>query len=221
MRDSLLEFLKTGYRLRVHSDFHNLHMPVPDSCRVKTFRIIALGSFRSFCLIRLESLSDFRFPNRPKICSRRVPFAVSLWSRGSGRVPTILESNHFDPALLWRRVDHDRDLLRELVAVFAEEAQQQLARIEEGIRAGVAGDVKKASHKLKGSLLQFSARTAVTTAEELEERVQNGLVAEAAPLLIKLRHEIDLLREALSTMVCGPPPAQELKDSRGGTISGE
>lgn len=150
-----------------------------------------------------------------------MPFAFSLWLKGSGRGATTLESNHFDPAPLWRRVDHDRDLLRELVAVFAEEAQQQLARIEEGIRAGVAGDVNKASHKLKGSLLQFSARTAVATAEELEERVQNGLVAGAAPLLTKLRHEIDLLREALNTMVCGPVPAQGLEDSRGGTISGE
>ena len=133
-----------------------------------------------------------------------------------------MKSEHFDPVALWRRVDHDRDLLRELVAVFAEEAPQLLARIEEGIRAGLLGDVKKASHKLKGSLLQFSARTAVAAAQELEERAQNGLVAGAAPLLTRLRHEVDLLREALNVMVCGQPPVHELrKDSRRGTISGE
>ena len=133
-----------------------------------------------------------------------------------------MKSEHFDPESLWRRVDHDRDLLRELVAVFVVEAPQLLARIEEGIRAGLASDVKKASHKLKGSLLQFSAQTAVAAAQELEEKAQNGLLAGAAPLLNRLRHEVDLLREGLNTMVCGPPPAQELrKDSRRGTISGE
>jgi HPt (histidine-containing phosphotransfer) domain-containing protein len=133
-----------------------------------------------------------------------------------------LKSEHFDPESLWRRVDHDRDLLRELVAAFAEEAPQLLARIEEGVRAGLAGDVKKASHKLRGSLLQFSARTAVAAAQELEEKAQNGSVAGAMPLLNGLRHEIDLLREALNAMVCGQPPAQELrKDPRRETTSGE
>lgn len=133
-----------------------------------------------------------------------------------------MKSKHFDSESLWRRVDHDRDLLRELVAVFAEETPRLLARIEDGIRAGLAGDVRKASHKLKGSLLQFSARRAVAVAQELEEKAQNGLGAGAAPLLKRLRHEIDLLREALNAIVCGPPPAQEFrKDSRRGTISGE
>ena len=133
-----------------------------------------------------------------------------------------MKNEHFDPESLWRRVDHDRDLLRQLVAVFAEEAPQLLARIEEGIRAGLAGDVKKASHKLKGSLLQFSARTALAAAQELEEKAQKGLIAGATPLLNRLRHEIDLLREGLNAMVCGPPPAQGLgKDSRRGTISEE
>src|SRR6476646_9389339 len=121
--------------------------------------------------------------------------------------PTTLKNKHFDSESLWRRLDHDRDLLRELVAVFTVEATQLLARIEKGIRAGLANDVKNASHKLKGSLLQFSARTAVVAAQELEEKAQNGLVAEAGPLLKRLRHEIDLLREGLNAMVCGPPPA--------------
>jgi len=149
-------------------------------------------------------------------------FADKLWLNGERAGPLTLKSEHFDPESLWRRVDHDRALLRELVSVFAVEASQLLARIEEGIRAGLAGDVKKASHKLKGSLLQFSAQTAVAAAQELEENAQNGVVAGAAPLLNRLRHEVDLLRERLNAMVCGPAPAQELrKELRRGTISGE
>ena len=133
-----------------------------------------------------------------------------------------MKSEHFDPEALWRRVDNDRTLLRELVAVFAEEAPQLLARIEEGISAGLADDVKKASHKLKGSLLQFSARTAAAAAQELEGKAQSGPVTGAAPLLKRLRHEIDLLQEELNAMVGDHAPVQELcKDSRQGTIPGK
>ena len=161
------------------------------------------------------------FSKVPKIYSSLMLFADNLLLKSERTGSTILKSEHFDSVALWRRVDHNRDLLRELVAVFAEEAPRLLARIEDGIRAGVAGDVRKASHKLKGSLLQFSARTAVAATEELEERAQNGLVVDAAPLLNKLRQDVDLLREALNVMVCGAP-AQELgKDLRRGTVSGE
>lgn len=123
----------------------------------------------------------------------------------------FLKSEHFDVETLWRRLDHDRDLLREVVAVFAVEAPQLLARIEEGIRGGSADDVKRASHKLKGSLLQFAAGAAVVAAQELEEKAENGLVAGAAPLLDRLRHEIDLLREGLNAMVCSPPDGQKVR----------
>jgi len=136
--------------------------------------------------------------------------------------PTTLKNKHFDSESLWRRLDHDRDLLRELVTVFAVEAPQLLARIEKGIRAGLANDVKNASHKLKGSLLQFSAPAAVAIAQELEEKAENGLVAGAVPLLNRLRHEIDLLREGLNAMVFGAPDVQEVrKGSRRGTIPRE
>ena len=133
-----------------------------------------------------------------------------------------MKSEHFDSEALWGRVDHDGALLRELVALFAEEAPRLLARIEEGIRAGLAGDVKRASHKLKGSLLQFSARSAVAAAQELEGKAQNGPLAGAAPLLHRLRHEIELLQQGLNAMVGGQAPAQKVcKDARQGTTSGK
>ena len=122
-----------------------------------------------------------------------------------------MKSEHFDPESLWRRLDHDQGLLREVVAVFAVEAPQLLARIEEGIRGNSAGDVKRASHKLKGSLLQFSARAAVAAVQELEEKAEKGLVAGAAPLLNRLRHEVDRLREGLNAMISGPPGAQKVR----------
>lgn len=142
--------------------------------------------------------------------------------RKHGKTGSIILKSDFDREALWGRVDQDRALLRELVAVFAEETPQLLARIEEGIRAGLAGDVRKASHKLKGSLLQFSAGSAAAAAQELEGKAQSGPLAGAAPLLDRLKHEIELLQEDLNAMVRGQAPAQErCNDSRRETISGE
>lgn len=113
-----------------------------------------------------------------------------------------LNSERFDPESLWHRVDGDLDLLRELTQMFAEEAPQMLARIEDAINRRSAPDLRKASHKIKGSMLQFSAHAAAAAALELEEKGRCGSVAGAAPFLKTLRQEIDLLQEALRSMVC-------------------
>ena len=113
-----------------------------------------------------------------------------------------LKSERFDPESLWNRVDRDIDLLRELVEVFAEEAPKMLMRIEEAIGRGAAPELEKASHKLKGSVLQFSASAAAATALELEEKGRLGSVAGSEPLLKKLRHEVGSLQKVLNSMVC-------------------
>jgi HPt (histidine-containing phosphotransfer) domain-containing protein len=113
-----------------------------------------------------------------------------------------LKSERFDPESLWNRVDGDIDLLRELVDVFALEAPKMLTRIEAAIGHGSASELEQASHKLKGSVLQFSASAAAAAALELEEKGRLGSVAGSEPLLRKLRHEIGSLQEILNSMVC-------------------
>jgi HPt (histidine-containing phosphotransfer) domain-containing protein len=113
-----------------------------------------------------------------------------------------LNSESFDPASLWNRVDGDMDLLRELVELFAQEAPHMLAQIEDAIDHRSASDLEKASHKLKGSVLQFSARAASAIAFELEENAREGSTAGSELLLGKLRQEIDALQATLQAMVC-------------------
>jgi HPt (histidine-containing phosphotransfer) domain-containing protein len=112
-----------------------------------------------------------------------------------------LRTERFDPQSLWDRVDGDMDLLRELVAVFAEEAPRMLLKIEEAIRRSLPVELEKASHKLKGSVLQFSARVAAADALALEEAGRSGSIAGVEPLLEKLRQEIEILQAALNSMV--------------------
>jgi histidine phosphotransfer protein HptB len=112
-----------------------------------------------------------------------------------------LKSGHFDPDALWNRVHGDVNLLRELVDLFAAEVPGMLAGIEKAIKHGSPSDLEKASHKVKGSMLQFSAHAAADIAFELEERGRTGSMASTASLLQNLREEISELQQTLRAMV--------------------
>jgi HPt (histidine-containing phosphotransfer) domain-containing protein len=100
-------------------------------------------------------------------------------------------------------VDGDLDLLRDLTALFAQDAPRMLGQIEVAIRRGSATELEKASHKMKGSVLQFSAAAAAAAALELEQKGRSGSVAGADPVLNRLRDEVALLEEALQAMLSG------------------
>ena len=114
-----------------------------------------------------------------------------------------LKSDRFDPESLWERVDGDMELLRELLEVFTEEGPRMLARIDEAIQHGSAVELQKAAHKMKGSVLQFSATAAAAIAFELEEKGNHGSVDGTAPLYNRLKDEIDLLWKSLNSMIYG------------------
>ena len=112
-----------------------------------------------------------------------------------------LKNGHFDPDALWSRVHSDVNLLRELVDLFAGEVPGMLAGVEKAIKHASPSDLEKASHKLKGSMLQFSAHAAAGIALELEERGRIGSIAGTAGLLQELRQEISGLQQTLHSMV--------------------
>ena len=112
-----------------------------------------------------------------------------------------LTSEPIDAEALKNRVDGDLDLLRDLAALFAEEAPRLLEQIELAIQQDSAIELEKASHKMKGSVLQFSAAAAASAALELEQKGRSGSVAGAGVMLDRLRDEIALLEEALRTML--------------------
>ncbi|MGH9633555.1 MAG: Hpt domain-containing protein [Candidatus Angelobacter sp.] len=112
-----------------------------------------------------------------------------------------VKSEHFDPDALWNRVHGDVTLLRELVDLFAAEVPGMLARIEKAIKHGSPSDLEKASHKIKGSMLQFSAHAAANIALKLEESGRIGSMAGTGNLLQNLRQEISELQQTLRAMV--------------------
>jgi HPt (histidine-containing phosphotransfer) domain-containing protein len=126
-----------------------------------------------------------------------------------------LQSAGFDPESLWERVDGDLDLLRDLTRIFQEEFPAIMGRAEAAIQRGDAAGLAQSGHKIKGSLLQFSAPAGAAAAQGLEELGRSGRVAGAETLMHTLRHEVEVLMSSLNTM------AGRIADQFGGERNAE
>ena len=110
-------------------------------------------------------------------------------------------SERFDPFLLWRVVGEDMQLLSQVVHLFASEYPSMLRDIENAARAQDGVALRKASHKLKGSLLQFAAPVAVSAAAELEHCADSGGMEKAPACIEAVKKETDFLIQVLQVMV--------------------
>jgi HPt (histidine-containing phosphotransfer) domain-containing protein len=127
---------------------------------------------------------------------------MEIRSNASSQEITTVQAN-FDFKSLSERIGGDMELLRELVVLLNEECPSMLSGIERAIKEGNAGDLQRASHKMKGSVLQFSARNAAAIAGTLEEMGSRGSVEGAAQEYDRLETEIASLLQALNLMVSG------------------
>lgn len=112
-----------------------------------------------------------------------------------------LASDSFDPVSLWERVNGDMELLRDLVGLFAMEYPELLLSIKSAIERGSSTDLQRFSHKLKGSALQFSGKSAVAASFQLEEMGRTGSLEGAGQVLMTLQFEVLRLMEALNRMI--------------------
>jgi HPt (histidine-containing phosphotransfer) domain-containing protein len=76
-----------------------------------------------------------------------------------------------------------------------------IAEIENAARAQDGDALRRASHKLKGSLLQFSGLAAVSAAAELEHCADNHGMENAPALIEAVKKETDFLMQMLQAMV--------------------
>ncbi len=110
-------------------------------------------------------------------------------------------SEVFDLPSLWARVGGDVELLREMVAIFTVEAPPILAQLEAAIESNDPARVERASHKLRGSLAQFSAHAAAETAGHLEDMGKNSSLQGADVVCQSLRREVAELLQAMNLVV--------------------
>ena len=105
----------------------------------------------------------------------------------------------FDLPEALRRVDGDLDFLRALALMLNEDAPQQIANIGDAVEEQDAGKLKRAAHRLKGSLIPFVATWAIRAAQSLETMGHTEDLSNAADAHHLLDAEVQRLLGTLKT----------------------
>jgi HPt (histidine-containing phosphotransfer) domain-containing protein len=98
------------------------------------------------------------------------------------------------------RVGGDRELLAEMIRLFADDAPQNVNRIREAIEIRDSDALRRAAHTLRGAAGNFEAADVVRAARALEEMGQSGRFDDHATAWRTLTIEMDRLMARLTTL---------------------
>ena len=87
----------------------------------------------------------------------------------------------------------DREFLKELLEMFLEDAQDQLANLREAVASADAPGVVAASHSIKGAAANLAAEQVFACAKEIEAASRAGQAAELADQVETLVARVDEL----------------------------
>jgi two-component system, sensor histidine kinase and response regulator len=117
--------------------------------------------------------------------------------------PAAPKEPAFDAADVLARVEGDRSLLAELVAIFLEESPIRLAEIRRCLVSGDAKGLERAAHTLRGSVGSLGARAAAHAALALEIKGRDGALAGAEVEVAELEREMSRLEGDLAQFAPG------------------
>jgi CheY-like chemotaxis protein len=124
-------------------------------------------------------------------------FCVARPHSGSLSMNQSNQELSFDPGAALKRVDGDRELLREIASLFFEDTPRLLAEVRNAIQRGDGKALERSAHTLKGSVGNFGARAAFEAAFSLEQMGRNGDFARATEVFTQLDRQLTLLIPAL------------------------
>lgn len=107
----------------------------------------------------------------------------------------------FDPNIVLKRVDGDRELLREVASLFFEDTPRLLSDIRNAILCGDSKALERSAHTLKGSIANFGLEVASEAAYGLEQMGRNGDFAHTQDILTRLEQQVALLGPALESIL--------------------
>jgi two-component system, sensor histidine kinase and response regulator len=102
-------------------------------------------------------------------------------------------SSAFDLAAALERVEGDRELLEELVRLFADECPKNMAEIRRALDARDARLLDRLAHTVKGASVNLGARRVSEAAFALEKQARSGALDHAGELVENLQREIHRL----------------------------
>jgi CheY-like chemotaxis protein/HPt (histidine-containing phosphotransfer) domain-containing protein len=126
--------------------------------------------------------------------------AAELMQALAETVPAEPAPPVIDERALLERLNGDRRLLGELIGVFEADCARLLDAVRAAVQAGDAAALQRAAHKLKGSVANFSAPSAVDAALRLETLGRQRHLSGAAGALTVCEKEISRLRRALEDL---------------------
>jgi HPt (histidine-containing phosphotransfer) domain-containing protein len=94
---------------------------------------------------------------------------------------------------LLTRVEHDRELLRELVDIFKADLPKQMFALRYAISRADLVACERSSHALKGMLLGLTAKRAAAAAARLEQLARARDAEALSSALVALDNEVALL----------------------------
>ncbi len=106
----------------------------------------------------------------------------------------------FDRNDVLARVDGDRALLAEMVAIFRTEHPRLLANLRQCVGNADARGVQEAAHAIRGTVGNFGAHAAAEGARTLEVMGQEGVLTGAGAGVARLEREVDRLERNLVQM---------------------
>ncbi|MCI0457432.1 MAG: response regulator, partial [Gemmataceae bacterium] len=103
-----------------------------------------------------------------------------------------------DRADVLTRVNHNKQILRQIIGLFREDCPQLLAAVRAALERGQAGELARAAHTLKGAVGNLGATVAFQAALELETLGYGGDLSGARAALARLEGELGRFHEALA-----------------------
>jgi HPt (histidine-containing phosphotransfer) domain-containing protein len=106
-----------------------------------------------------------------------------------------------DAADLLDRLNGDRELLADLVAIFKTESERVLQEIRQLVLTSDAPHLEHVAHRLRGSVMAFGAAPAARAAREVETLARSGALTDAESYVCLLEREIRHLTVALDRLI--------------------
>ena len=111
--------------------------------------------------------------------------------------PQVVSEKIFDERSALSRVEGDRDLLLEILAVFMEEAPAQLRQISKSAALGDLEVLRRQAHSLKSAAGSVAAQQLTERAARIESHAQSGALDRAMVEVRRLDNDLDSLHGLL------------------------